>query len=358
MIKRRDFLQTAAAASIFTTAGGRVFAQDRQHYISQAGKSLVFAGSGGALGESFKRIFTDFTAQTGISVTYLAGPILDMYGRIRAERNRPSIDVYLSNGVAEAKGIVDGAFQQLNPKIVTALPELYDLARVPNDMGVRIEFTNVGIIFNKKPFLEKKIPFPSKWEDVWSPAVEGRVVLGDTTSFYTILYIAYMNKLRGGKEDDPTAGINFIASQKSKLMAIVRTYPERMQFLTSGQAWLTVDVGLTSIPETKKNPDLGWAALQEAPLFWNGFHVVKDCPNPIGAQLLVNHMISAKAQETFARENFVGPANKTVKLDEEIAKLVPYGPEGIKRLLALDHGLIGDSLNRYRDLWNEKIASK
>jgi putative spermidine/putrescine transport system substrate-binding protein len=360
MLDRRELLKTAAAATLPAVMAGGATAQtapaSNAEYIKQAGKSLVYAGPGGGLGESFKRIFAEFTKDTGISVTYLTGPIMDMYGRIRAERNRPSIDVYLSNGVTEARGIADGAFLKLDPKIVTALPELYDIARVPNDMGVRIEFTNVGIIFNKKPFLEKNIPFPTKWDDVWSPAVNGRVILGDTTSFYTVLYIAYMNKLRGGREDDPSKGIDFIASQRSKMMAVVRTYPERMQMLTSGQAWLTVDVGLTSIPETKNNPDLGWAQLDEAPLFWNGFKVVNGCPNPIGAQVLVNYMISQKAQLMFAKENFVGPANKHVKLDDELAKIVPYGPEGIKRFVALDQGLIGESLNKYRDLWNAKFS--
>jgi putative spermidine/putrescine transport system substrate-binding protein len=276
---------------------------------------------------------------------------------MKVEQQRPSIDIYYSSPITEIRGMEEGLYAPLDPAIVTNLSRLYDVARLPKNLGVRIELTDVGILYNKKIYDEKKIPHPRTWADIWHPAVAGHVILGDTSSFYTVSYIAFLNKMMGGKEDDPTPAIKHIASQKQKLLAIVRTYPERIQFLTTGQAWLTVDGGETSLPEIEKNPDLGFVSPREgAPLFWHSLHVVKGAPNPIGAQLLINFMISEDVQAEFAKKGFMGPVNKAVKLSPEMARMVPYGPEGVARLTELNNLAISQSLEKYRQEWAARVV--
>jgi putative spermidine/putrescine transport system substrate-binding protein len=327
--------------------------------IDQASKTVVFAGPGGELGEAYKRIFADFTKETGITVTYLPGGVLDLFGRMAAERRRPSIDVYLSNGPSEARGASDGLYQQLDTKIVTALSEVYDLARVTDDMGVRFNFTNIGILYNKQKYMENNVPVPKIWADIWNPAVAGHVILSDPSGFASTLYIAYVNKKQGGSEGDPTAGIEYLATQKSKLLAIVRTSPERLQLMLAGQAWLTVDNGGSAIPETKKNPNFGFVSPEDGwPLFWNGLHAVKDGPNPIGAQLLINYMIGAGAQTKFANEVWVGPVNKNAKMSPELMQVAPDLSKGVSHFVLLDQKAIGDAYNAYRDIWNAKMNAK
>ena len=347
---------------VLAAGAGAVHAQadspDQQALIRSAGKSLVFAAPGGDLGKILKSVLADFTQQTGIRVNYLEGPLLDLYGRIKAERNRPSIDVYVASSVTEAKGIQEGTYQALDPKIVTNLRQVGPIGRVPGDMGVRQGLTNLGILYNRKFYEDNKIPLPRRWEDIWSPAVKNRVILGDTTSFYTVLYIAYLTKTHGGDVSNPEAGIDYLAKRKNNLLAVVRTYPERMQMLTSGQAWLTVDVGMTSVPQTRKNPDLAFLTPEDgSPLFWNAYTVVKGAPNPVGAQLLINFLISEPIQARLARESFLGPVNSAVKIEGDLAKQIPYGKSSIDRLVALDSGAIAESIGRYRELWNAKMVT-
>jgi putative spermidine/putrescine transport system substrate-binding protein len=186
--------------------------------------------------------------------------------------------------------------------------------------------------------------------------VSGRVITGDTTSTYTVLYLAYMTKLLGGNEADPTRGIDSLAEHKKNLLAVVRTYPERIQLLTNGQAWINIDVGFTSLPETVASSDIGYVSpLEGSPLFMLAVHAIKGARNPIGAQLLLNYMISPSVQAQWAKESFVGPVNKNVKLDPELAKQVPYG-DSLKRLMPMDYVALSDSLQKYREMWNAKIA--
>ena len=353
----------SALLGAFSVLGGAklsAFAQsipdNRADQIKAAGKTMAFAAPGGDLGRILKAILADFTADTGIRVNYLEGPLLDIYGRMKAERTRPSIDVYVASSVTEAKGIQEGMYTPLDPKIVTNLSKVSELGRSPNGMGARMGFTNLGILYNRKLFEANNVPPPRRWEDIWAPALAGHPILGDTTSFYTVLYIAYLTKQLGGNESDPQLGINYLADRKSKLLAVVRTYPERMQMLNSGQAWLTVDVGMTSLPETRKNADLAFVTPEDgSPLFWNAYTAVKGSPNPIGAQLLINYLISDEIQARLARESFLGPISNSVKLDEELTKSIPYG-ERLARMTPLDNGAIGDAITKYRDLWNTKMT--
>jgi len=361
MLTRRSFgAALGAALPLFAGSRFSAFAQgagdDKAAQIKAAGKSLVFAAPGGDLGKILKAILADFTKETGIRVSYLEGPLLDLYGRIKAERSRPSIDVYVASSVTEVKGIQESIYTPLDPRIVTNLAKVSDLGRAANGMGVRMGFTNLGILYNRKLLEANNVAPPRRWEDIWSQAIAGHPILGDTTSFYTVLYIAYLTKQLGGSEANPQPGIDYLAQRKSKLLAVVRTYPERMQMLNSGQAWLTVDVGMTSLPETKRNADLAFVTPEDgSPLFWNTYTAVKGSPNPIGAQLLINYLISDETQARLARESFLGPVSSSVKLDDALAKAIPYG-ERLARMAPLDNGAIGDAINTYRDLWNAKMA--
>ena len=174
--------------------------------------------------------------------------------------------------MTEAKGIQEGMYAPLDPKIVTNLAKVSELGRSPNELGARMGFTNLGILYNRKLFEANKVPPPRRWGGHLGPRARGSSDSRRATSFYTVLYIAYLTKQFGGNESDPQLGINYLADRKSKLLAVVRTYPERLQMLNSGQAWLTVDVGMTSLPETRKNADLAFVTPEDgSPLFWNAY---------------------------------------------------------------------------------------
>lgn len=210
--------------------------------------------------------------------------MLDFNGRVRAEQNRPPIDVYCSNMITDAQGTSDGIFEPLDPKIATNPASIYDTALMPQNLGAKIEFNDLGLWINKKAYLDNKNALPTSWADFCSPAVAGRVIMDDTTDFSTQLYLAYIGGKLGGHEDDPTKAIELVASEKSKLLAVVRTYRARERMLKTGQAWAMISSGLTSWPGANSNPDPDFVSPKEGPpLYSNGIHVVKGAPNPLGA---------------------------------------------------------------------------
>lgn len=69
-------------------------------------------------------------------------------------------------------------------------------------------------------------------------------------------------------------------------------------------------------------------------------------------------MLSKKIQERLAKNLFVGPVNKNVRLEGDLSKIVPYGPEGVAKLGPLDGGAVAKSLQKSRTIWDEKVSAK
>ena len=163
-------------------------------------------------------------------------------------------------------------YAPLDPKIVTNLAKVSELGRSPNEWARAWASPISAFCTIANCSRRTRYRLRADGEDIWAPALAGHPILGDITRFYTVLHIAYLTKQLGSNESDPQLGINYLADRKSKLLAVVRTYPERLQMLNSGQAWLTVDVGMTSLPETRKNADLAFVTPEDgSPLFWNAY---------------------------------------------------------------------------------------
>ena len=86
-------------------------------------------------------------------------------------------DVYWSNELTHAAGKQQGLYEKLDPKIVTNLPDIIDIARDPDGIGSGIYMIATGLHYNSQAFREAGIPKPSSWEDLWNPRLKGKVAL-------------------------------------------------------------------------------------------------------------------------------------------------------------------------------------
>jgi putative spermidine/putrescine transport system substrate-binding protein len=51
----------------------------------------------------------------------------------------------------------------------------------------------------------------------------------------------------------------------------------------------------------------------------------------------------------------LGPVNKTVKLAPEVAARVPYGPDQISKLIAVDWTTINQHRTEWTERWNRSV---
>src|SRR5229473_4735983 len=166
--------------------------------LSAQGKTLVAATFPGTWNEAHRQYLAPaFTKRTGASVTQSILLGNDQLSRLTAAKGgRPPFDVALFDrpqvlDAAKQGLIVDyPAAKSANYKDV--LPEFQD------KWGPCISMQIIGIGYNPNKI---KTP-PTSWDALWDPQYKGRVGLTALNSQLGIAFLAEINRLRGGSDDN------------------------------------------------------------------------------------------------------------------------------------------------------------
>jgi putative spermidine/putrescine transport system substrate-binding protein len=176
---------------------------------------------------------------------------------------------------------------------------------------------------------------------------------------YMHYFIPFLARLEGGSERNVDPAFRKLKELAPAAPTFVNAPAELDNLLRQGEVWITFngssrvyELAATGFPVDFVYPREG------AIIFGNWFEVVKGAPHPELAQEFVSYLISADAQELFARHVFFGPINRQTKLDPETAKRVPYGPEQIGRLVKLDYVAMNDHLADWIERLNKEIERR
>ncbi|MEQ8813508.1 ABC transporter substrate-binding protein [Thalassobaculum sp.] len=322
-------------------------------------KEVVLAGYGGTI-ERFTRgnLIPAFEKATGIKVTLVVGTAMGNFTKVQAAKDRPDIDVYWSNELTHTIGKQQGLYEKLDPAVVTNIDQVFEEARDPDGVGVVSGITTTGIIYNDKAMAEAGVPVPKAWSDLADPRYKGKIAMYDFNVAYSQDLLVILSKLNGGSEDNVQPGVAKLKAlrESGNLAHFVRTPAELDNMIIQGTAWMTVNGGIRAFLQQEKGAPMGFVYPSEgAGFFANYFDVVKNAPHPEAAQILVNYLISAEAQEIISGGMFVAPVNRNVNLSEEHKKRVNYGAENLKKLIRIDRAKMNANLDKWAELWRREV---
>lgn len=341
-------------------SGGQPQGGDKpQAPAAQAAKELVVAGYGGTFEKAFKEtVIPAFEKQSGAKVTYVIGVSTATLAKLQAQKDKPEIDVAIVDDGPQAQAKALGLLEKFNTAKVTNLGNLYDIALDKDHVGVGIGVVATGIGYNTKVFMEKGLPAPTSWADLASPAVKGRVVLQSITTTYGVHHLVMAAKMNGGGEKDIDPGFKAIQDFKANVVTFDKTADVSKQF-QQGEAWIgpwgsgrVYTLAKSGFPIQFVYPKEG------APALLPMASVVKGAPHPELAQQFVNFLLTDEVQKVIAGSVFFGPVNKNVKLDPDVAKLVPYGPEQINKLTKIDWATVNAKRAEWTERWTKEIEAK
>ena len=188
-ISRRDFLGAGAVAGITALLPTSLSAQ---------GKTLVAATFPGTWNEAHREhLAPAFAKRTGASVTQSILLGTDQVSRLQAAKGgKPPFDVALFDSPqvldAAKQGLITEYPAAKSPNYAGLLPEFQD------KWGPRISMQIIGIGYNPQ-----KIRTPPKsWDVLWDKQYKGRVGLTALNSQLGIAFLAEINRLRGGSEEN------------------------------------------------------------------------------------------------------------------------------------------------------------
>jgi putative spermidine/putrescine transport system substrate-binding protein len=166
--------------------------------LSAQGKTLVAATFPGTWSEAHREFLAPaFTKRTGASVTQSILLGNDQLSRLTAAKGgKPPFDVALF----DSPQVLDAAKEGLIAQYPAAKSSNYKdlLPEFQDQWGPRISMQIIGIGYNPQKI---KTP-PKSWDVLWEPQYKGRVGLTALNSQLGIAFLAEINRLRGGSEED------------------------------------------------------------------------------------------------------------------------------------------------------------
>ncbi|MFO1117754.1 MAG: extracellular solute-binding protein [Beijerinckiaceae bacterium] len=310
-LDRRTFLKAGGLAGLGALAPDMAFAQSQV---------LVAATFPGTWSEAHREILMPaFTKRTGAKATQSIILGTDQISRlVAAKGGKPPFDVALF----DSPQVIDAARQGLiveypkakSPNFGSLLPEFQD------QWGPRISMQVIGIGYNPKKI---KTP-PKNWDALWDPQYKGRVGLTALNSQLGLAFLAEINRLRGGTDDnfDPAfkalrellpnvgaIGANLGAFATLWQQEQIDIAPYNFNFVQTLKA-KDVPVEL-SIPETGP---VGW---------YTSMHIVANAEAPDLAAAYIDTHLDPVVQAAMLKPPFdIIPTNSKVPLEGAITQSI------------------------------------
>jgi putative spermidine/putrescine transport system substrate-binding protein len=324
---------------------------------SSAPGTLVIAGYGGSYEEAFKQsVIPGFERTCSCKVTYISGSSTDTVAKLKAQQGAPQIDVALIDDGVQNQAVEAGLLAPLDPKTVTNLGNVIDLARLPGDVGVGFSLNATGIAYNTDHYAKHGLPAPTRLADLADPKLKGKLVMPSITQTYGLGALLIAAKVGGGSEhriDPGFAGIKRIAGNA----VTFDTTADVSNYFLQGQAVATVWGNSRVQMLAKKGFPIKFVYPEEGALpLIATVNVVNKAPHPDLAQKFVNTLLEPDAQRAMAESNFNGPTVKGVQLDPALARQV-VGQDRAAALRKLDWATINKHRSAWTDRWNKEIET-
>jgi putative spermidine/putrescine transport system substrate-binding protein len=321
-------------------------------------KELVFAFWGGRWEAALKDAVADFEREYGVKISWVAGSSVENLAKIQAQRARPQIDVAIMDDIPALQGKKLGVWAPLDPGALANRGKLFDLAKFPDNEGVGFGTIVFGLFYNKKLFAERKWPPPTSWLDLFRPEFKGHTIMTAMTTTAGVQTLLMFGRLHGGNERNLEPGWRKMKEFAQTVVAFPRNSPILAQHIERGEAWLGVwDNAATGHLASSGAPVEFVIPKEGAPVDVLSIHVIKGAPHPKVAQLLVNYILSEKTQTTLAQKVLIGPLNREVKLEPEVAARVVYGLEQIQKLIVPDLEYVAEQRPAWVERFTKEIAT-
>jgi putative spermidine/putrescine transport system substrate-binding protein len=343
-LNRRHLLKGIAASPFALAAPRLALAQS---------KTLVAATFPGTWSEADRQIIQPaFKQLTGAQVTQSIVLGTDQVSRlVAAKGNKPPFDVAFFDAPQVLDAVRDGLIMEYpaakSPNFKDLLPSAQD------KWGPQITMQVIGIGYNPNKI---KTP-PISWDDLLDPKYKGRVGLTALNSQLGIAFLAELNRVKGGTEDnfDPAfkalreilpnvgaIGANLGAFATLWQQEQIDIAPYNFNFVQTLKG-KDVPVEL-SIPSTGA---VGWTT---------SLHVVAGAAEPDLATQYIDLHLGAAIQEQMLKPPFdVIPTNAKVKLEGAITKSLAKSHEDLAKIRTIDWAKLNPQRGALIDRFNREI---
>jgi putative spermidine/putrescine transport system substrate-binding protein len=334
----------AAASALALMQASPVLSQD---------KTLTLGGYGGSFETLMKeQVIPAFEEEHGVTILFVPGNSTENLARLQAQRANQEIDVVFLDDGPMYQAVALGFCETIDAAPV--LDDIYDIARMGTDKAVAAGVVATGFAYNAKMFEDKGWEPPSSWLDLTDEKYKGLISVPPISNTYGLHTLVMMARLNGGGEDDIEPGFKAMVDEVAPNVLVFEPSSGRMsELFQSGEIAFSVwgsgrvkSLADTGFPAEFAYPEEGAVALMV------GICPVVDSNVPEAAQAFIQYVLSPEVQAQLAEIMGFGPTNRQTELPPELGDTLPYGPERIDNMVAVDW----NSINPKREEWTQRWA--
>lgn len=320
-----------------------------------AAQDLVLGGYGGSFETLMKEhIIPPFEEAHGARVQFVPGNSTENLARLQAQKDNQEMDVvFLDDGPmyqAVALGFCDTVAD------APVLDDLYDIARM-GEKAVGAGFVATGFAYNAELFEQNGWEPPSSWMDLVDEKFDQRLSIPPINNTYGLHTLVMMARLNGGSENDIDPGFEVMTEQVAPNVLVFEPSSGRMsELFQSNEIALSIwgsgrvaSLADTGFPVKFGYPEEGAVALMV------GVCPVVDSDVPDLAQAFIQYVLSPEVQVRLAETMGFGPSNSKTELPPELGETLPYGPEKVGNLIAVDWEVINPNREEWTRRWAREV---
>ncbi|SMF77050.1 putative spermidine/putrescine transport system substrate-binding protein [Tistlia consotensis] len=320
-----------------------------------AQKVLTVGGYGGSFETLMKEhIIPPFEKAHNVTVQFVPGNSTENLARLQAQKDNQEMDVVILDDGPMYQAVALGFCAPLTK--VPSLPDIYDIAKMGTDKAIGIGFVATGFAYNAEMFKEKGWAPPSSWMDLADPKFDQLESIPPISNTYGLHTLVMMARLNGGSETDIDPGFKTMVDKVAPNVLVFEPSSGKMSELFQNKE---IALSIWGSGRVKALADTGFPVKFAYPKEGAVALMVAACPVthsdvPDEAQAFVDYLLQPEVQEKLAATNGFGPTNKKTVLPEALQSL-PYGPDKISKLVAVDWNVINPKREEWTQRWAREV---
>jgi putative spermidine/putrescine transport system substrate-binding protein len=308
---------------------------------------------GGTLAKAYrKNVVEPLEKKYNARVNVVTGLTMENLAKLRAQKDNPQLDVVIFDPPGAIPAAREGLLEQLDPEKIPNMKLLHPWGVQKDRYYVTWLTANQVLTYNTK-FIKEP---PKSWADLWKPEYKGKVVLPDISITQGVYLVSIISKMQTGTDLYNTdAAFEKLKTLRSNVLTFYTSHDQAAQLLNSGEAWLLPWAGDRALTQVAAKAPIAATVPKEGAIYWTSeMGIPKGAKNKALAEKYIDMAMSAEVQTMNAQEVFIGPSNRTVKLEGDLANNLPYGAR-LRELIAPDWDKLDQLRDKWTDRWNREI---
>lgn len=298
-------------------------------------------------------LYKPFEEKCGCKLVVETGNSVERLAKMEANKENPVVDMAVVSMADALQAARSGLIDKIDTANLSNYDKLYDIAKDPNKDGMSVGYTfyATSIVYRTD---KMKI---ESWADLLKPEYASHIAFPNVTTNQGPTALYMLEKALGHDSADLTNAITAVGEKADDIVTFYVKSSQLVQLMQQEEIWAAPIGRFSWAPFTKLDLPLAWATPKEGQTGgMNVMVVTKNSKNRDLALQFMDFWLSTEIQTKIAEKLVDSPANKEVKVSDDVAGNITYGEETAKSLQLIPSDVVLDHRDTWLKEWNAKVG--